>query len=138
LHKAGSGKNTLCNSADNSATNFYVSTHPIEMDIKINNNILLTPGTLYNVILHELGHVMGLSHSDTLGMMNYSIQTVIFENSAGSQKVYIEDTELWWSQDDMHGIARSYYMVKKRYCIGEIPSGDMDMFLRCLNSPWDV
>jgi hypothetical protein len=67
-------------------------------NIWIANSLLNTPNTLYNVVLHEVLHAMGLNHSDQPGMMNYSIRTTWFGN-------VIEDPQkLWISPDDRQGL----------------------------------
>ena len=139
LHRKGlpgDQGNTLCNVFERSATNFYVATYPTEMDIGIDNNLLITKNTLYNVVLHELGHVLGIGHADTSGMMNYTVTTVIDRNN---QILFVEDpVKLWWSMDDVDGIARSYRKVKKRYCDKITLFGNPIMFFQCLESPWRV
>ena len=53
--------------------------------------------TLYNVLLHEMLHSLGLKHSKEKGMMNYSITV--------DDKMPIEDHhKMWLSLDDLAGI----------------------------------
>ena len=55
------------------------------------------PNTLYNVLLHEILHSLGLKHSLLKGMMNYSITV--------DNKRPIEDHhKMWLSLDDLAGI----------------------------------
>ena len=55
------------------------------------------PNTLYNVLLHEILHGLGLKHSKEKGMMNYSITV--------DDKGPLEDHhKLWLSSDDLEGI----------------------------------
>jgi hypothetical protein len=130
----------LCNSDKASATDFYSYDYSTDIEpvmyININNNLLLNKNTLYNVILHEFGHVMGLDHNNILGMMNYSINMIF----SGITPSYIEDTnKLWFSTDDVDGIDYSYFMVKKRHCrIEGALFGNSGNYLRCLKSPWNV
>ena len=71
-------------------SNFYT-------EITISNSIINLPNTLYNVLLHEILHSLGLKHSYLKGMMNYSI-TVDDEGP-------IEDHhKMWLSLDDLAGI----------------------------------
>ena len=67
-------------------------------NIWIANSLLNTPNTLYNVVLHEVLHAMGLNHSYQPGMMNYSIRTTWFGN------VIDDPQKLWISKDDRQGL----------------------------------
>lgn len=67
-------------------------------NIWISNYLLDTPNTLYNVVLHEVLHSMGLNHSDRQGMMNYSVRTTWFGN------VIDDPQKLWISPDDRQGL----------------------------------
>jgi len=67
-------------------------------NIWISNKLLDTPNTLYNVVLHEVLHSMGLNHSDKQGMMNYSVRTTWFGN------VIDDPQKLWISKDDRQGL----------------------------------
>lgn len=67
-------------------------------NIWISNYLLDTPNTLYNVVLHEVLHSMGLNHSDKQGMMNYSVKTTWFGN------VIDDPQKLWISKDDRQGL----------------------------------
>ena len=71
-------------------SNFYT-------EITLSNSIMNLHNTLYNVLLHEILHSLGLKHSYLKGMMNYSI-TVDDEGP-------IEDHhKMWLSLDDLAGI----------------------------------
>ena len=71
-------------------SNFYT-------EITISNSIINLPNTLYNVLLHEILHSLGLKHSYLKGMMNYSITV--------DDKRPIEDHhKMWLSLDDLAGI----------------------------------
>jgi hypothetical protein len=66
-------------------------------DITVNRVLLNYPNTLYNVLLHEVLHSMGLGHSDAgNGIMNYSI-TIMYS-------IREDDRRLWLSLDDMLGL----------------------------------
>jgi hypothetical protein len=91
------GTNTICNTTDRSGTYFKTTSYSEEIDIKINNALLITTNSLYNVILHELGHVMGLYHTPTLGVMNYTVRTIIertlFFHRQSTEDIYNLDFE---------------------------------------------
>ena len=72
-------------------SNFYT-------EITLSNSIMNLHNTLYNVLLHEMLHRLGLKHSSKeKGMMNYSITV--------DEKGPIEDHhKLWASNDDLAGI----------------------------------
>ena len=67
-------------------------------NIWISNTLLDKPNTLYNVVLHEVLHSMGLNHSDKQGMMNYSVR--IGYNWYGSMEIIDDERKLWISPDD--------------------------------------
>lgn len=71
-------------------------------NIWISDKLLDTPFTLYNVVLHEVLHSMGLNHSDKQGMMNYSIR--VEYNWYGSMDVIEDSMKLWISKDDRKGL----------------------------------
>ena len=71
-------------------------------NIWISNKLLDKPNTLYNVVLHEVLHSMGLNHSDKQGMMNYSIS--VGYNWYGSMEIIDDGTKLWISPDDRRGL----------------------------------
>ena len=71
-------------------------------DIWISNKLLYKPNTLYNVVLHEVLHSMGLNHSNERGMMNYSIR--IGYNWYGGMEIIDDDMKLWISTDDRKGL----------------------------------
>ena len=45
-------------------------------NITVKTELLRYPNLLYNVLLHEVGHSLGLKHSDKYGIMNYSLLTI--------------------------------------------------------------
>ena len=71
-------------------------------NIWISDKLLNKPNTLYNVVLHEVLHSMGLNHSNEQGMMNYSIH--IGYNWFGSIEIIDDDMKLWISTDDRKGL----------------------------------
>jgi len=132
-HHLSDKVNTICETDDRSATVFYTEYYPPRIDIVINNNLQYSTNSLYNVILHELGHTVGLAHSDTYGMMNYSVSLT------GQDNLFIDDDrKLWLSNDDINGIANSYRDVKKKYCSRSNIFRNFVRFYQCLDSPWNV
>lgn len=101
-------KNSICN--ENLNNNLYseygICTHysPFfnETDITISNTILGIDTNLYNVILHEFVHALGLDHSNTKGMMNYTIQ--LTKNNG----IIKDSNKLYISIDDYKGIKYLY------------------------------
>ena len=78
------------------------------MGIDINNKLLLTPNSLYNVLLHEFGHVMGLDHSNSQGMMNYTLTATNINDTL----YFVNDQKkLWWSYFDHYNIYKSFMRV---------------------------
>ena len=71
-------------------------------NIWISDKLLDTHNTLYNVVLHEVLHSMGLNHSYEQGMMNYSIR--VEYNWYGSMDVIEDSMKLWISPDDRKGL----------------------------------
>jgi len=68
-------------------------------NIYINNKILYLPNTLYNVVLHEILHAIGLNHNKgEYGIMNYAIT----ENWFGYP--INDNRKLWLSIDDLRGL----------------------------------
>ncbi len=101
-------KNSICN--ENLNNNIYseygLCTHysPFfyETDITISNTILGIDTNLYNVLLHEFLHALGLDHSNTKGMMNYTIQ--LTKNNG----IIKDNAKLYISIDDYFGIKYLY------------------------------
>ena len=71
-------------------------------NIWISDKLLYKPNTLYNVVLHEVLHSMGLNHSNERGMMNYSIR--LGYNWYGGMEIIDDDMKLWISTDDRKGL----------------------------------
>jgi len=101
-------KNSICNeNLDNNIYSEYgFCTHysPFfnETDITISNTILGIDTNLYNVVLHEFIHAIGLDHGTNKGMMNYTIQ--LTENNG----IIKDSTKLYISIDDYIGIKYLY------------------------------
>jgi len=70
-------------------------------EIYISNELLDKPNTLYNVLLHEVLHSVGLDHSTNEGMMKYAITETYWGNIVDDQR------KLWPSVDDLTGL---YYL----------------------------
>ena len=96
LIQEANASGVICNEAkghygyttlDNNQTNIY-----------INDKLLYLPNTLYNVLLHEVLHSIGLDHSDKPGMMSYAIS----ETWYGFPKE--DERKLWLSIDDLRGL----------------------------------
>lgn len=66
--------------------------------ISISNRLLFVSTTLYNVVLHELLHSLGIDHSKSRGMMGYKIRT----HSTGYPKR--DERKLWPSMSDIAGL----------------------------------
>jgi predicted Zn-dependent protease len=67
-------------------------------EIHIDNELLTYDYNLYNVLYHEMGHAIGMAHSDNKGVMNYSLVNDKNDN-------IVDDTfKIWLSQDDVNGI----------------------------------
>lgn len=71
-------------------------------NIWISDKLLYKPNTLYNVVLHEVLHSMGLNHSNERGMMNYSIR--VGYNWYDGMEIIDDDMKLWISTDDRRGL----------------------------------
>ena len=68
-------------------------------NIYINNNLLYKPNTLYNVVLHETLHALGLDHNNgEPGMMSYAITQNILGYPLDDNR------RLWLSVDDLRGL----------------------------------
>lgn len=99
--------NTIC-TVDTNA--FYARTLTIKDDnvlytaIEISYALLNYPTTLYNVLLHEMLHSVGLKHSTEVGVMNYSV--LIQRNTVMEDK-----RKIWLSSDDIMGL---YYLLHHR------------------------
>ena len=101
-------KNSICN--DN-LNNHYISeygfcTHYLpfynETDISISNTLLGIDTNLYNVVLHEVLHALGLDHTNTKGMMNYTVKLSI------NKGIIKDNSKLYISVDDYDGLTYLY------------------------------
>lgn len=72
-------------------------------DINIATKMIYYPNTLYNVILHEFLHTLGLNHNEgEQGMMSYAVST-----SSYFGKIKNDCKKLWLSIDDLKGLKKS-------------------------------
>ena len=99
-------KNSICNTHLEWGNFGYCSHYsPFfnETDITISNTILGIGTNLYNTVLHEFVHALGLDHSNTtMGIMNFEIHTT---NNKGIIK---DKNKLYLSVDDYNGIKYLY------------------------------
>lgn len=94
----------ICNQEIENYGYTYILKDSVEQNtnIFISNRLLYKTNTLYNVVLHEILHSMGLNHSDKQGMMNYSIS--ISRNRYGIIDIIDDERKLWISSDDRKGL----------------------------------
>jgi len=94
----------ICNQQSDNLGYTSISKDSIDQNtnIWISNKLLYKPNTLYNVVLHEVLHSMGLNHSNKQGMMNYSIR--VGYNRYGGMEIIDDDIKLWISTDDRKGL----------------------------------
>lgn len=97
LFRIGGNDGTICSEDDVHYGVMYKYSN--KTDIIINNILSYYPNNLYNVMLHEIGHSLGLKHSTKAGMMNYTVR---------KRDGYLlpDPRKLWWSRDDMRGIRK--------------------------------
>lgn len=78
-------------------------------NITISNDLLLYPNTLYNVILHEILHSLGLGHNGgEPGLMSYAVTVTSWLGS-----IVDDCKKLWISMDDINGIINSCFSRNK-------------------------
>ena len=88
---------TICNVETDQFYARTLTTSTFNTHIQVSNRLLSYDNTLFNTVLHELLHSLGLKHSPLAGVMNYSLLT---ENG-----MPIEDRRrLWLSEDDRSGL----------------------------------
>jgi hypothetical protein len=75
-------------------------------EIVIADKVLNYENTMYNVVLHEILHYLGLNHSIEKGMMNYKVRTVM--NSINRLQIKNDQRKLWLSIDDYLGLIEIY------------------------------
>lgn len=79
-----------------------------ETDIIINHKLLKSKNTIYNVLLHEVVHSIGLNHTNEFGIMNYSL-------TMNERNEILEDRKrIYLSIDDIRGLR---YIKKTMKCI---------------------
>jgi len=71
-------------------------------NVWISNQLLDKPNSLYNVVLHEILHSMGLNHSNKQGLMNYTVR--VNRNWYGGMDIIDDGMKLWVSPDDRKGL----------------------------------
>ena len=96
-------KNTICNLNLDDKYGFCTHYYPYynETDISISNILLGINTNLYNVVLHEFLHSIGLDHTDQFGMLNYSVH---YLNNGIKKDV----SKLYLSVDDYQGMKYLY------------------------------
>ena len=73
-------------------------------NITISNELFSYPNTLYNVILHEILHSLGLDHDEEPGLMSYAVTL-----SSWFGSIKNDCRKLWISKDDINGIIKSCF-----------------------------
>jgi hypothetical protein len=113
--------NTICDFTFPYDSFGYCSFYPPsnETDIMINKRLVHYPNNLYNILLHEFIHALGLHHTEeNYGIMNYSV----FLDQYGNLK---SDRHLYLSFDDINGLKYLYdntfrkSMTKENASLGE-------------------
>ena len=89
----GPSVHTICDTDERSRTEIHSD---YSVHVYINNE--LYGDNLYNVILHEMLHALGLKHSKKMGIMNYSLQ--IYQGN-----ILQDLRRLWLSIDDLNGLS---------------------------------
>ena len=107
---ASNATGIICNKPD---VNYGIMESSIDnsviTDITISNDLLVYPNTLYNVILHEILHTLGLGHNNgEPGLMSYAVRTTSWFGS-----IVDDCKKLWISMDDINGIIKSCFSRNK-------------------------
>ena len=92
------GENTICSFDDDTKAFGYTVLTKNEADIYISNRLLQKDNTLYNVVLHEFIHALGLNHSAIPSIMNYTVSVSYMGN------IYDDRDISYLSIDDMRGL----------------------------------
>lgn len=101
----------ICNHAD--VAYGYMETET--RDIWVGDELLKHPNTLYNVVLHEMTHAMGLDHNNgEYGMMNYAVTLSPWWSGYAVQN---DARKLWLSHDDLSGIRSLVNATGQEYCL---------------------
>ena len=90
--------NTICSFDDANKGYGYTLLTENEADIYISNQLLQHNNTLYNVILHEFIHALGLNHSVYPSIMNYKISVDYWGT------IHEDREKSYLSIDDMRGL----------------------------------
>ena len=102
--------NTICDYKDDYKGYGFTLLTTSDEDIYISQKLLETNNTLYNVVLHEFIHALGLNHTSIPSIMNYKIE--VQSGSLFGNKIIVEDREKQYlSIDDMNGLKA----IKKKY-----------------------
>ncbi len=94
------GANTICSFDDDSKAYGYTVLYKNEADIYVSNQLLNKDNTLYNVVLHEFIHALGLNHSVYPSIMNYTVSVSYMGN------IYDDSHISYLSIDDMRGLEK--------------------------------
>ena len=95
----------ICNNQDVHYGVMISSNDSVNTDIVISNDLLGYPNTLYNVILHEILHSLGLDHNNgEPGLMSHTVRV-----SSWFGSVLNDCRKLWISSDDINGIIKSCF-----------------------------
>ena len=110
-----------------------------EIDVRISPILITKTNTMFNVILHEFTHMMGLDHSDESGLMNYTVK----QDSIDSRSVKEDNNKLWLSSDDLDGLKNNYILAKVKWCIDWTILSEDDFYLVgdelfewCMDTKW--
>jgi len=99
----------ICNQPNTHYGYMSTSIDSINTDITISNDLLRYSNTLYNVILHEILHSLGLDHNNgESGLMSYRVKI-----SSWFGSIVNDCKKLWISSDDIEGIIKSCFSRNK-------------------------
>lgn len=101
--------NTICNKEiEGYGYCSHYPTYSNETDITIANKILYYDTNLYNIVLHELLHSIGLDHTTDQGIMNNSVKV------NEDYSIIRDNTRMYLSVDDYNGFSFVYNEIEKR------------------------